>query len=489
MVKDKNTNQADDEKTKGKVPKEKDPNGNPNALPGGVGDDGKPLPKDDVPSPGGGADDGKGPAPSPTDDGKPSDPSQSLGALLMLLRNLSEIVTRGGIIRMDDTVYGIVTEPTNEFKVKVESTLPLAFETFEVGDQRTPYILYKPLCSSSFNNLDTLVDFMVTTFDLILDKATTIFLEPEKIPCEHGEIYNPQKIGIPYSSMMKLIFDLDTMLDVLHPHCRPQRTNGVYRRTVRAIIDKGMADLVSRFFNIVNTQIFVLRARFINMWTYILDGAIPSKVPPVMNELTRLYPIIDPYHMNRGYREIPLSLQFTYGMVCEMFFPEFSLDPFSPKDLNDATGSSTTRNTIINGFNAISLSSSCNDQLYAYLSSFLVPGFIEMNVVFDGIEQSSPVFLLSLLLCKILLQFSANKRWRNITPESARRIDRNILKKLVELKIIEYNGPMPDWVWLWNNFRVLDPGVFTPAMFASLATQPNGAGWMNEGRENFQALY
>lgn len=106
----------------------------------------------------------------PKDDPKPTlDPAHSLGSLLMLLKNLSEIVTKGSTVRMSDTVYGITNVPIAEFKVKVEPSIPQAFDTFEVGDERIPYMLYKPLCSAKFDSLDTLIDFMVSTFEIILD--------------------------------------------------------------------------------------------------------------------------------------------------------------------------------------------------------------------------------------------------------------------------------------------------------------------------------
>lgn len=100
-----------------------------------------------------------------------------------------------------------------------------------------------------------------------------------------------------------------------------------------------------------------------------------------------------------------------------MFFPEFNLDPLQSKDANDATGSSTTRNQIVMGFNTVTL------------------------------------------------------------PSSA---------KLVELRVIRYEGPLPNCVWTCNNFQILDNNnVFTPHMFNALATQPNGGGWMNEGHQRY----
>lgn len=259
-------------------------------------------------------------------------------------------------------------------------------------------MLYKPLCSSSFTNLDTFVDFIVSSFDMILERSTNIILEPDKIPCHLGEMYNPEKIGIPYTAMLRTIFDSDLIINALAPQCIPQRgQGGIYRRTLRVVADRRMTALMQRFYNLTNVNVVDLRDRFLAMWSYILGGSIPAKVPPVVNELKRIHPMVDPFFMNDAFRHLPLALQFTYGMVCEIFFPEFNIVPLAAKEVNDATGSSTTRNTVVMGFNAIGLSSTANDAIYGYLSTFLVPGFVEMNVVFDGIEKTSPVYLLSLL--------------------------------------------------------------------------------------------
>lgn len=109
-----------------------------------------------------------------------------------------------------------------------------------------------------------------------------------------------------------------------------------------------------------------------------------------------------------------------------------------------------------------------------------------MNIVLEGVEEDSPVYLLGLLTTKILFMYCADRRWRNVTLNSVRRIDREILRKLLGLRIIRYEGPLPNWVWAWNNFHVLENGnTFTPQMFNSLSTQQNGGGWMNEGHQRY----
>lgn len=100
-----------------------------------------------------------------------------------------------------------------------------------------------------------------------------------------------------------------------------------------------------------------LRNFFINAYTYMLHGGIPSKVPPILNCFKRLNPITSPYNMNPIFLQLPLGLQFSYGLICELIFPELELTPIRPDVINLASAASITRSSITNVFNTISIKS------------------------------------------------------------------------------------------------------------------------------------
>lgn len=95
--------------------------------------------------------------------------------------------------------------------------------------------------------------------------------------------------------MIKTIYDPERLVGAIKPLCRPVPNNGViFRRSVNMVVDRRMADMLRRFYGLVNVDMNLLRTHFIRMWTYVLDGAIPPRVPPVIDDLVRVNPIVNP---------------------------------------------------------------------------------------------------------------------------------------------------------------------------------------------------
>jgi hypothetical protein len=156
-------------------------------------------------------------------------------------------------------------------------------------------------------------------FEQILVKCSRIYLEPKKKIINLGEIYDPSAIGIPVESMCKTTVSTERIMNSIHASCTPlPAPNAPFQKRINVAIPVYEAELYRNFFALVNMNMNLLRTQFINAWTYVICGGVPHRVPPILNDLKRIHPITDPFNMNPMFENLPMGLQFSYGLICEL---------------------------------------------------------------------------------------------------------------------------------------------------------------------------
>lgn len=380
--------------------------------------------------------------------------------ILDLLSGLTVIVRESQLFRSDISQFPLeFMSSRGEINLKPLSSVSSAYRFYRDDVLRHGVIIRDVSTKIQFDSVDTFLSGCVNDFKHELVSAETYLIEPSQKPSYGKLTYVPEDLGFPFAQMFSASAVDNAIAQDVHLSFVPLAVNTSFPNTVTIGTYDYAPTAIARQRLLSYARSSAGRTRaFANAAIHnenITSRISKPSLPTIDPQFDILCPSVLPNEVMHVLDGFECSSILRFESIAKISGFDVTMQPLPIGSVSKNASLSVNSATYLTDIANISYDSSMTSEISAYLHSWLTPGEILFDVIYEEISPDDIEYLgIAALLVRAGTMYDENSTFYNITERGVRETDKHIRQWGLYKEIIEKITPSVNTPFPLNNHKM-----------------------------------